>query len=330
VSPVDTQPVSATTATAPPLDRVVATVASAAAESRAPGSVLAAVVWLSTIVSLSVYGFWSGVLPADVAGSQLAQVLFVGALLGLTILLPALRPVRGYVTVLLTIQVVTGYLHPFLADSAPWRGWSSSLSGHWLLSTFGDRLLKLGEAALVVAVVLGLGSSRRDAFLTPGQLDAPAPRIAWLGMRADEPWTRYGRNLALILTAVFAVALSLMMPPTADGILRMLPFLPLALVVAGMNALYEEVMFRVAPLSQLRKIVGLGHAALLSAAYFGLGHFSGSIPSGPIGVLQAGLVGWLFARSMLETRGLAWPWFLHFVLDAVIFTFLAMQAEPVA
>ena len=82
--------------------------------------------------------------------------------------------------------------------------------------------------------------------------------------------------------------------------------------------------------SQLHKVVGSAQAALLSATYFGLGHFSGSIPSGPVGVLQAGFVGWLFARSMLETRGLAWPWFLHFVLDAVIFTFLAMQVASVS
>jgi membrane protease YdiL (CAAX protease family) len=210
-----------------------------------------------------------------------------------------------------------------------WRGLSSPLNGHWLLSTSGDRLVKLFEAALVVAIVLALGTSRRDAFLTPGQLDAPARRIAWLGMRADEPWTRYGRNLAVILSGVFAIALSLIMPPSADGIMRMLPLLPLALAVAAMNALYEEVMFRVAPLSQLHKLVGSSQAALLSAAYFGLGHFSGSIPSGLVGALQAGFVGWLFARSMLETRGVAWPWFLHFVLDAVIFVFLAMQAAPV-
>ena len=321
-------PTAAHTAAAPSLVGSLATGRSPATTAATHPRLLTAFAWLSTVVSLSVYGFWRAVVPGDVDGLQLAQVLLVASLLVFTWVWPAVRPLRGYLAVLMAIQLVTSYLHPFMAESAVWRGWFSVQGGPWLLDTFADRLVKVGEALLVIAVVLfGLGSSRRAVFLARGQLDAPARRVRWLGMRADQPWTRFGVKLALILGGIFGVALGFMLPPSLAGFGRLLPLLPLALLVAAMNALYEEVLFRAAPLSQLWTVVGGRQAILITSAYFGLGHFSGSIPSGPVGVLQAGFLGWILSKSMLETRGLAWPWFLHFILDAVIFCFLAAQVS---
>jgi membrane protease YdiL (CAAX protease family) len=287
-----------------------------------------ALAWLSMLVSVAVYGFWRAVLPGDVDGLQLGQILFVAALLVATWVWSAIRPLRGYLAVLLAIHVVTNYLHPFLAGTAVWQTWFGTPgSSPWLVETLGDRLLKLGETLVVVGLLRALGTSRRAAFLTPGQLDAPAQRVRWLGMRAAEPWSRFGVKLALVLGAVFTAVLASMLPPSSDGLGRLILLLPLALLVAAMNALYEEVLFRAAPLSQLWRVVGARQAIFITAAYFGLGHFSGSIPSGPAGVLQAGFLGWLLSKSMLETHGLAWPWFLHFVLDAIIFCFLVAHVS---
>jgi hypothetical protein len=59
------------------------------------------------------------------------------------------------------------------------------------------------------------------------------------------------------------------------------------------------------------------------AAYFGLLHYYG-VPYGVVGVLMAGLLGWLLGKSMLETRGLFWAWFIHLIQDVLIFSFLAI------
>ena len=46
-----------------------------------------------------------------------------------------------------------------------------------------------------------------------------------------------------------------------------------------------------------------------------------------IGTLLITLVlGWFLGKCMVETRGLLWPWFIHFLQDVVIFTFLAAGA----
>ena len=35
-------------------------------------------------------------------------------------------------------------------------------------------------------------------------------------------------------------------------------------------------------------------------------------------------MGWLLGKAMVETRGLFWAWWIHFLSDVVIFTFLAV------
>jgi hypothetical protein len=35
---------------------------------------------------------------------------------------------------------------------------------------------------------------------------------------------------------------------------------------------------------------------------------------------------WIAGKSMLETRGFAWAWFIHFCADVPVFVFLAMAA----
>jgi hypothetical protein len=50
---------------------------------------------------------------------------------------------------------------------------------------------------------------------------------------------------------------------------------------------------------------------------FGIPHFFG-MPSGIIGVLMAGLLGFVLAKSMYETNGIFWAWLIHFVQDILI------------
>jgi len=43
-----------------------------------------------------------------------------------------------------------------------------------------------------------------------------------------------------------------------------------------------------------------------------------------VGVILAAFLGWILGKSMLETRGLFWAWFIHFLQDVLIFAFLAI------
>ncbi|MFT6005009.1 MAG: hypothetical protein ACI8UQ_002153, partial [Bacteroidia bacterium] len=48
-------------------------------------------------------------------------------------------------------------------------------------------------------------------------------------------------------------------------------------------------------------------------------HYFGT-PGGIIGVIVAGFLGWFLAKSILETKGFFWAWFIHFLQDVVIIT----------
>ena len=67
--------------------------------------------------------------------------------------------------------------------------------------------------------------------------------------------------------------------------------------------------------------VGSRQALRTVVACFGIVRFCGII-----GVLLAWFPSWILARSMLETRGLTWAWFIHFVQDELVFGFMAIGA----
>jgi hypothetical protein len=100
---------------------------------------------------------------------------------------------------------------------------------------------------------------RRDFFLQNGQLDAPTARIKWLpGTKDGETWMRFGTFYAVIVFVLLLLGtLGANLPRLGvDNLVKALPIIPLALLFATMNATYEEVVFRAAPLSQLVGVVG--------------------------------------------------------------------------
>jgi len=104
---------------------------------------------------------------------------------------------------------------------------------------------------------------------------------------------------------------------------KAVPLLPAILLLAAMNAFSEEMSYRAPQLATSYEVVGKNQAMLLAAAFFGIGHYYG-VPYGVIGVVMAGFLGWLLSKSMLETKGFLWPWFIHFLQDVVIFAFLGI------
>jgi membrane protease YdiL (CAAX protease family) len=96
-----------------------------------------------------------------------------------------------------------------------------------------------------------------------------------------------------------------------------------------LNAANEEFQYRSVLLARLRTVVPTNEAFLLVAVLFGVGHYFGQ-PSGWGGVFMAGFAGWIWAKSMVETRGFTCAFATHFVQDMVIFCFLAMSATDLS
>ncbi|MEJ2458534.1 MAG: CPBP family glutamic-type intramembrane protease, partial [Novosphingobium sp.] len=83
-----------------------------------------------------------------------------------------------------------------------------------------------------------------------------------------------------------------------DSVGQALPLLPAALLFAAMNSIYEEVVFRAAFLAPLVQVVGQGHALTITILLFGLGHLTGSVPAGIIGVLVHDIMNPFYAEIL--------------------------------
>ena len=186
-----------------------------------------------------------------------------------------------------------------------------------------EQVLNLIVTGAMVAVLFLLTRDRRAFYLAKGDMAAPAAPISWMRVRSGDRWSELGRNLSVFITLGTLAFLVLSGRPTVDLVVRVLPMIPVILLCAALNAFNEEVTYKASLLSALIGPLGSRQALRMVAAYFGIAHFYG-VPYGIVGVALAWFLGWILARSMLETRGLGWAWFIHFVQDVAIFSFMAL------
>jgi uncharacterized protein len=94
--------------------------------------------------------------------------------------------------------------------------------------------------------------------------------------------------------------------------------LPLVLLFSATNAWSEEIFGRFVIVVGLHGKINPVTICWISAIIFGLPHFFGT-PSGVFGVIMSGLLGWLLAKSVIETKALGWALLIHFLQDVIIF-----------
>ena len=207
-----------------------------------------------------------------------------------------------------------------------WQSRFGAGGGPFARSMLGEQLRRLCVALVVIAAFRLLRYRRGDFFLVKGQLDATGAPIRWLGIMRPYSYRRFGPLAALGISLGLGAFLVIGggWPDVSPGSVSVLTVVAVV-VLAAMNAFSENMTYRAAPLATLEPAVGPDQAMLLGAAFFGIGHFYG-VPYGIIGVVMAGALGWILNKTMLETKGFAWPWFIHFCQDALIFSFMALGA----
>ncbi len=130
----------------------------------------------------------------------------------------------------------------------------------------------------------------------------------------------------MLISAGTLTAMFFAIPPEAGSLGKLLPVLPIVLLLAATNTFNEEFQFRNAPLATLPALFGKVQALLMTAVYFGLEHYYGNPPA-LSGVLLATFLGYLLGKSMLETGGSRCAWLIHWLQDIIIFSFLVMSCS---
>jgi membrane protease YdiL (CAAX protease family) len=243
--------------------------------------------------------------------------------LGLSLLYKTLRPLRQYAAFLAVFFLA-------LAASA-WignlPGWQRRFSGPEVSFTagyVGFHLRDLAVAGAVIAVLWLMKRKRRNFFLVKGQLDAPIRPVRWLGIGVGNSWRTFGWIFTIAASLGVAIPTLLGLKLSGPILSRAVSLLPAVLLFAAVNAFAEEVYFRASFLSTLHEVIGRGHTLLISSVFFGMAHYLYGSPPGLPGFLMTGFLAWLLGKSMLETRGLGWPWLIHFVPDVVVFASYAI------
>jgi hypothetical protein len=296
----------------------------------APRTRMIALAWAAIlIVSVPriIYHFFVPVVPGEPLTPlwlALAQVGILTLLLATTWAAPAVKPLRGFLLALLAYSVGLFLILPLIGVNEAWSDWKQQAS--WGVNLVAVRLeIHLVLVVLMSLTLIGSGIGRRELFLVRGNPSATAKPSRLLLMKEPEPWNSVVRKFLPVFIIIAVVVMGVQVLPFSRQFSQILIFLPAIVAAAAINAIAEEYEFRSVHLARLEPVLGPGQAILMTSALFGLVHYFG-VPSGPAGVVLAMFLGWLAAKSMIETRGIVWAFLIHFVGDFIIYSFWAMLA----
>lgn len=246
------------------------------------------------------------------------KVGFLALFFGLCSLWKNIRSLRPFVFVMLVFFVALAVSN-WVKTSAWWKGLISEKRVSFALAYLRPYIRDIGVTLVVIAALWIAKRRRSEFFFVKGQLDAPIEPIRWLGIGQGKSWRIFGWIFALAAALLVAVPTLLAMRPSPDVLLRAARSFPAILLFAAINAFNEEMYYRATLLSTLPQVIGKNYALLINVVFFGLAHYLYGSPAGIIGFLMTGFLAWIIGKSMLETKGLFWPWFIHFLPDLVIF-----------
>lgn len=221
----------------------------------------------------------------------------------------------------------------------------------WLLTAFAlltATAVGLRQAPAIHSGLLGLLVV--IVFTTPVKIAWPLSGLLAVGvyaavvrrttaLRTSSGWARKGRptRIDLVLSVILGVLtfLGVMVwvrldrPDLSDQVAAVPDASLWILVLIGVlfavvNSFVEEVLYRGVFMYALEAALGTWAAVVLQAVFFGLLHIQG-FPSGPYGMLLAGVVGLVLGFLRLKTRGMLAPWITHATANGLMYLYLALQ-----
>jgi membrane protease YdiL (CAAX protease family) len=246
-------------------------------------------------------------------------------LLGLAFTAAKLCPIKnlaGFILAIAALQFGWQIAVPWIEAASVVHFASQHLN--WSGRFFLSRAIRTVGAVFMIFTLIGNRPSRDELFLRIGNWRSSVKTEPFFRVRRPIPWTRFAFALLLIFGVLLPLYLYLTLHPRIQRVQEVLLVLPWAVAIAAINAANEEFQFRSVLLARLKNVIPVQEACFLTGAFFGLNHYFGQ-PSGWSGVFMAGIAGWIWAKSMVETRGFSCAFASHFVQDIVIFIFLAMS-----
>jgi membrane protease YdiL (CAAX protease family) len=180
---------------------------------------------------------------------------------------------------------------------------------------FNLQVTGLVISLLVLFITLKLAPASKK-LLRFGDLNQLSKPVKILGIKATDSWYKTGASYLLVISVVTGIFMYLNFKQAPWN--QALSVLPFALFFAVINSFNEEIIARFAVIGLLEGHLSAVQIQWAAAFIFGGIHYFGT-PGGLIGVLMAGFLGWILAKSIIETRGIGIAWGVHFVQDVLIY-----------
>ncbi len=191
----------------------------------------------------------------------------------------------------------------------------------YLTRQFNYQLLLLPVTALSLLSTYLLNRQHFRTYFSFGQLSAPGQELRLFGIKKGDSWLHTGLSLCVVISVVTAVFLYFQLSAIHPDWAALPQGICWVLLFSLSNSFGEEMIFRLGIVSPLSGLLSPRTLFLISGVLFGIPHFAG-MPSGITGIAMAGVLGYVLAKSMYETRGFFWAWLIHFIQDVLIMSSL--------
>lgn len=172
--------------------------------------------------------------------------------------------------------------------------------------------------SLLASILIYYLNPSSKALLSIGNLKALALKEKWLGINGDTNWLVNGFQLLVFVSIVTSIFIFLSLRNQTTTVSFNWSHITYIILFSFSNSLAEELIYRYCIVGGLKLYCSKSFILITSAIFFGLPHFYG-MPSGIIGVLISGILGYILCKATIETNGILVAWFIHFVQDLIIF-----------
>jgi uncharacterized protein len=188
---------------------------------------------------------------------------------------------------------------------------------HYINNQFNYQLLLLLITGLSLITTFVFNKVTFLNYFSFGHISAVAQELPFFGIKSGDNWTKTGLSLCVVISGVTGLFMYFQIKQTNINWLALQTGFLWIILFSFTNSFGEEMIYRLGIVSPLTGLLSPTTIFYISAILFGLPHFAG-MPNGIIGAIMAGVLGFVLAKSMVETNGFFWAWLIHFLQDILI------------
>ena len=155
------------------------------------------------------------------------------------------------------------------------------------------------------------------SFLSFGNISAKGEELKIFGIKKGDSWLKTGISLSIFISLVTVIFMYFQLKGQNIDYRILKKGFYWVIILSLTNSFAEEIIYRIGINGPLANRLSPNKIFIISAVIFRFAHFNG-MPNGVIGIILAGLLGYVLSKSVQETNGIFWAWMIHFLQDLII------------